>query len=114
MAGDVPLIPGFPPNYKETDIRFPPPSKAFVFIDERDDSIDDGLFWAIADSPRSWPNIAASWHSRGDVLSFGDAHAEHWRWREPTTLTATFPYGKVTSPVDRDWERVRSAYATKD
>jgi prepilin-type N-terminal cleavage/methylation domain-containing protein len=111
MGGDTVLIPAFPTNKKEPDIRFPPPSKAFVFIDERDDSIDDGYF-AITLSPPSWQNVPASWHNRGDVLSFADAHAEHWRWLENTTVAAKFPYGVLHTPVDRDFIRVQAAYAS--
>jgi prepilin-type N-terminal cleavage/methylation domain-containing protein len=111
MGGDIDLISGFPTNKKETDITRPPPSKALLFIDEREDSIDDGYF-AIQTNPRSWQNVPANWHSRGDVLSFGDAHAEHWRWLEATTIAAQFPYGAVRSPVDRDFERVAAAYAS--
>jgi prepilin-type N-terminal cleavage/methylation domain-containing protein len=111
MGGDIPLITGFPTNKKETDIRRPAPSKAMVFIDERDDSIDDGYF-AIQTNPRSWQNVPAAWHSRGEVLSFADAHAEHWRWLESTTITAKFPYGAVKSPIDRDFERIVAAYAS--
>jgi len=113
MGGDIALISDFPPNKKETDIRFPPPSKAFAFIDERNDSIDDG-YYAIALSPPSWQNVPASWHNRGVVLSFADAHAEHWRWLEATTVNAKFPYGAINTPVDRDFDRVHRAYASKD
>jgi len=82
-----------------------------VFIDEREDSLDDGYF-AIQTSPRSWQNCPAFWHAVGDVLSFADAHAEHWRWLEPTTPAAKFPYGVVKSPGDRDFDRVAAAYAS--
>ena len=111
MGGDTALITGYPPNLKESSIRYPPPAKAFVFIDEREDSLDDGYF-AIQTSPRSWQNCPAFWHAVGDVLSFADAHAEHWRWLEPTTPAATFPYGAVKSPLDRDFDRVAAAYAS--
>ena len=111
MAGDTALIAGYRPNLKESDIRHPPPAKAFLFIDEREDSVDDGYF-AIQTSPRSWQNCPAAWHTQGDVLSFADAHAEHWRWLEPTTPAAKFPFGVVKSPVDRDFDRVVAAYAS--
>lgn len=113
MGGDIGLIAGFPPNQKETDIRFPPPSLAFTFIDERNDSIDDG-YYAISLSPPSWQNVPAWWHDRGVVLSFADAHAEHWRWLEATTINARFPYGAINTPVDRDFDRVHQAYAYAD
>jgi prepilin-type processing-associated H-X9-DG protein len=111
MGCDMLLIPDYPPNKKEADIRYPPPSKAFVFMDEKADSIDDGVIWAISLSPPSWPDIPASLHNRGNVLSFADGHAERWRWLEGTTVVAKFPFGAVTSPVDRDFNRVRAAYA---
>ena len=111
MGGGTALIDGYPPNLKESDIRHPPPAKGFVFIDEREDSLDDGYF-AIQINPRSWQNCPAAWHNVGDVLSFADAHAEHWRWLEPTTPSAHFPYGVVKSPVDRDFDRVVAAYAS--
>jgi len=113
MAGDVILIPAIPPNKKETDIRYPQPSRAFVFIDERNDSIDEGLF-ALTLSPPSWQNLPANWHTVGDVLSFADAHAEHWRWYETTTVKGAFPFAPLTKPVDRDFSRVIGAYASKD
>jgi prepilin-type N-terminal cleavage/methylation domain-containing protein len=113
MGGDVAMIAAFPTNKRETDIRTPLPSRAFVFIDEREDSIDDGYF-AITVTPPSWQNVPAAWHSRGVVLSFADNHAEHWRWLEATTVTAKFPYGAIHKPTDRDFERVRAAYASKN
>jgi hypothetical protein len=113
MAGDRGLIPGFPPNLKETDILFPPSSKALLFIDERSDSIDDG-YYAISLTPASWQNVPAWWHNRGDVVSFADGHAEHWRWLEASTILARFPYGAVNTPVDRDFDRVHRAYASRE
>jgi len=113
MGGDFIGIPAIPPNQRESDIRFPPPSKAFVFIDERYDSIDDGLF---AMTAGSWQNLPASWHSIGDVLSFADAHAEYWKWHESTTVKVFTPpfFAPLTKPRDRDYDRVIGAYASKD
>ncbi len=105
-------IAAFPSNRKESDIKYPPASRAIVFLDEKDDSIDDGVMWAIKFSPNCWPNIPASWHNLGEVLSFADGHAEHWRWLENTTVVGKFPYAAVTTPVDRDFNRVVQAYAT--
>jgi len=111
MGGDFVGVPAFPPNQKESDIRFPPPSKAFVFLDERSDSIDDGLF---AMTAGTWQNLPANWHSVGDVLSFADAHAEYWKWKEITTVKGFFPFAQLTKPRDRDFERAMAAYASKD
>jgi|KBSSwiStaDraftv2_1062776.scaffolds.fasta_scaffold676041_2 prepilin-type N-terminal cleavage/methylation domain-containing protein/prepilin-type processing-associated H-X9-DG protein len=111
MGGNALTAAGFPPNQKESDIKRPTASKALTFIDERDDSIDDGLF-ALQTSPRSWQNCPAYRHQRGCNLSFADGHAEHWRWLEANTLTIIFPWGNVLSPVDRDFDRIAAAYAS--
>jgi prepilin-type N-terminal cleavage/methylation domain-containing protein/prepilin-type processing-associated H-X9-DG protein len=111
MGGNALTAAGFPPNQRESDIRRPTASKALTFIDERDDSLDDGLF-ALQTSPRSWQNCPAYRHQRGCVLSFADGHAERWRWLEANTFTTTFPWGAVLSPVDRDFDRIIAAYAS--
>jgi len=61
------------------------PEKIWVFIDEREDSINDGAFavdmtqhYAIVDFP-------ATYHNGSGGLSFADGHAEYHHWREPTT-----------------------------
>jgi prepilin-type N-terminal cleavage/methylation domain-containing protein/prepilin-type processing-associated H-X9-DG protein len=102
---------GYATNKKDQDIQHPGPSKAFTFIDEREDSIDDGYF-AITVAPRSWQNCPSGRHNHGCNLSFADAHAEYWKWVEPTTMTAVSPYGAVQTPTDRDFDRVLAAYAS--
>jgi prepilin-type N-terminal cleavage/methylation domain-containing protein len=112
MGGNFVGVPNLSPNLKESDIRYPPPSRAFLFIDEKSGSIDDGLFAMTL--PPQWQNAPASWHGAGDVLSFADAHAEHWRWLEATTIKADYYFSPTTSPKDRDFSRMIAAYATKD
>ena len=57
------------------------PSKVFTFLDEQEDSIDDGHFlvWPYPDD--RWVNMPADRHSRGVVLAFVDGHVERWGWR---------------------------------
>jgi hypothetical protein len=54
------------------------PSKAPVFIDEHEDSIDDAQFLV-------WPNPEDHWvsqlHTCNGVLSIADDHAEQWKWK---------------------------------
>jgi prepilin-type N-terminal cleavage/methylation domain-containing protein len=55
----------------------------FAFVCENEYSIDDGLFAFYPPGlPESsqWLNMPASRHSRGDVLSFTDGHADYWKW----------------------------------
>jgi prepilin-type N-terminal cleavage/methylation domain-containing protein/prepilin-type processing-associated H-X9-DG protein len=82
----------------------PPPSGAWVFIDEHELSIDDGCFkignpWALGGSGPNgsggsgpnksfWVDFRADRHNNGANLSFADGHVElhHWRFRHPTWL----------------------------
>src|SRR5262249_8381283 len=64
------------------DLQKMSPSNAYVFIDERDDSIDDGSFGM--DYLNDWiVNYPASYHVNSGGLSFADGHAEIHKWRTP-------------------------------
>jgi len=53
------------------------PSMALVFIDEKDDSIDDGEFLIQMTTLDTMANVPASYHSGGaGLVSFADGHAE--------------------------------------
>ena len=71
------------PIYRASGIVDPGPSRASVFLDEDEWSIQNG---ALGIEPRHtreavfW-NLPASRHQRGANLSFADGHAEFWRWR---------------------------------
>src|SRR5689334_20255267 len=103
----------YPINRKYTDIQHPPPAQAMVFIDENSMSIDDGYF-AIQIAERDWQNYPAAWHQNGVNLSFADGHAEHWHWLEAQTLKLKAFFTPALRPVDRDFQRMADAYATKD
>lgn len=69
--------------HKLSDITKISPSMTFVFIDERDDSIDDGEFlFYLAVS--QIPNFPAAYHAGSGGLSFADGHGEmhHYRTAE--------------------------------
>ncbi len=73
---------------KQTQIINPAPSKAFVFIDEREDSIDDGYFGVdmIDVGVRAkMANYPASYHNGAGGLSFADGHAEIRKWIDSRT-----------------------------
>jgi len=68
--------------HKTSDITGISPSMAFVFIDERDDSIDDGEFlFYLANN--EIPNFPATYHAGSGALSFADGHAEMHHFRTP-------------------------------
>jgi len=75
------------PNYKQfrktTEIINPSPSDELVFIDERDDSIDDGYF-AINMDQNEIVNYPASYHAGSGGATFADGHAVIHRWLSST------------------------------
>jgi prepilin-type N-terminal cleavage/methylation domain-containing protein/prepilin-type processing-associated H-X9-DG protein len=87
----------------------PPPSRAWVFIDEHQDSIGDGVFnianpWYAPESPNkySWvSSYPADRHSNGANLSFADGHVDSHRWRF-TRTSKTIPYPPVAATAGDD------------
>jgi prepilin-type N-terminal cleavage/methylation domain-containing protein/prepilin-type processing-associated H-X9-DG protein len=99
---DAGTLRGWDPNdfrsmpRKLSQILHPPPAGTFVFIDESEESIDDGL-WnnepsALAipgvpvlrpgESPK-WYNLPTDRHNQGASIGFADGHAEHHKWLWP-------------------------------
>jgi prepilin-type N-terminal cleavage/methylation domain-containing protein/prepilin-type processing-associated H-X9-DG protein len=77
---------------KSSDFIAPGPSQTFVFLDEREDSINDAMF--VVDM-RNYPNdpvdlvdSPASYHGGAGGLSFVDGHAELKKWRSEFVLKA--------------------------
>ena len=91
---------------KTSAMTDPAPSQASVFLDEKEESIDNN---AIGIWPRSvgsqgfWNVPASARHAGGAVISFGDGHAEFWRWRGQNILNAV-PFSSY--PNDPDWRRL--------
>lgn len=78
---------------KFTDLREPPPSGTFVFIDTHAEDIFDGTFGIFsADSywKDYWLDFPADRHQQGANLSFADGHVEHWRWKSPKVFQGVF------------------------
>jgi prepilin-type N-terminal cleavage/methylation domain-containing protein/prepilin-type processing-associated H-X9-DG protein len=88
-------------NYKVfrklSEMLRPGPSNTFVFLEEREDSINDGFFIVQMDG---YPNMAstvmvdypASYHGRSCDFAFADGHAEIHKWKDARTyppLTTT-------------------------
>jgi prepilin-type processing-associated H-X9-DG protein len=82
--------------HKMSDIRRPPPVGTFVFIDEQEDSIDDGAWNCepralvapgvpvlAAGAAPLWDSLPADRHHQGANVGFGDGHVEHHKWQWP-------------------------------
>jgi prepilin-type N-terminal cleavage/methylation domain-containing protein/prepilin-type processing-associated H-X9-DG protein len=101
-----------PAYVKTTAIHDPPPSQAFVFVDESMYTIDDGYF-AVLVKQDVWQNFPAARHGNSGSFSFADGHSEVWRWLEPTTAALKDPNGfTATFNGNRDLKKVRDGYIT--
>ena len=74
---------------KDTDMVDSGPSKSFVLLNEREDSINDGYF--VVDMA-GWPNNSqllvdypASYHNNVAGFSFADGHSEIHKWLDKRT-----------------------------
>ena len=67
------------------EVTAPGPSDAFVFIDERSDSIDDGYF-AVEMDTQELANVPAAYHNGACGFTFADGHAEIHKWRDSRTM----------------------------
>ncbi len=72
------------------DIVTPSPDKAFVFLDEHPDSINNGVFGVFMADPNQ-PQLNAildypgSYHNGGCLIGFADGHAETHIWLDART-----------------------------
>jgi prepilin-type processing-associated H-X9-DG protein len=96
---------------KSTEIINPPPTKAFVFIDEHEDSIDDATFVARIYFP-GWSSLPSSRHNGSGNLSFADGHAEIKKWLDSRTRKPVekkhFIYAPSPGNPDVAWLQERS------
>ncbi len=75
---------------KSTDFRVPGPSRTFVFLDEREDSINDGMFvvdmMVYPNTTETIVDFPASYHGGSGGFSFADGHSELKRFTSPKIL----------------------------
>lgn len=111
---------GWKTYLKMSDMTDPGPSSTWVFLDEREDSINDGYF--VVDMV-GYPNqggsfkivdYPASYHNRAGGFSFADGHSEIKRWTDARTIP-TLRKGQdlqlnIGSPNNKDvyWMQERS------
>ena len=84
---DVRIYGGYLPGIvmKDTELT-PNPSGIFVFLDENEDTIEDGVFLLYRDPADFWQNGPSHRHKRGANLSFADGHCERWQWKYPNGI----------------------------
>ncbi len=101
---------------KLNDFIDPGPAQTWLFMDQREDSINMGNYITVM---HGWPgqpkeyrfdlDFPASYHHRAGGFSFVDGHAEIHRWRDARTMpplrkgsNALFKLGLVPSPNNPD------------
>ena len=113
--------------HKTSQIRRPGPTKALVFIDEHEKSIQQSAFginapdqwWLFGTSKFTWISFPATRHNNGCTFSFADGHAETWRWREPNTMLISSKNAWIvlqpgaSASMDRDIDRLFQAVPEK-
>lgn len=92
-------------------IRNPAPSKALVFVDEHQGSIENARFVVSQPGEWHWVDFPATRHNNGAILTFADGHAEFWRWLEANTLEVSKRSGWINGipgvpGKDRDLRRI--------
>jgi prepilin-type N-terminal cleavage/methylation domain-containing protein/prepilin-type processing-associated H-X9-DG protein len=85
-------------NYKMPDMQNPGPADTWVFIDERQDSINDG--WFAVDmvnqgGQAQWVDLPASYHNRSGTLAFADGHGQIRKWIDPRTYPPVVSGAKI-------------------
>jgi prepilin-type N-terminal cleavage/methylation domain-containing protein/prepilin-type processing-associated H-X9-DG protein len=84
------------------------PTKMFVFIDEREETVDDGYFLVGLADNKTWGNLPAVYHNGAGGLGFADGHAEIRKWRDPQTLRKGAD-GPRVAPNDVPWIQERTS-----
>jgi prepilin-type N-terminal cleavage/methylation domain-containing protein len=90
-VGGAPLYEGWKTYRKTSDMLDPGPAHTLVFLDEREDSINDGYFvidmGGYPGQPPSWQIVdyPACYHCGAGGFSFADGHSEIKKWRDPRT-----------------------------
>jgi prepilin-type N-terminal cleavage/methylation domain-containing protein/prepilin-type processing-associated H-X9-DG protein len=82
-------------------------SSIFLYLDEVEGGIDDGLFGIVVTGSQ-WINMPADRHNQGAILCFCDGHVERWKWKYPKIWQ--YPGSPTANPLDlQDLQRLQAA-----
>ncbi len=79
----------YAPATKLVQVKYP--AIMTVFLDEREDSINDGWFATNPDSPYNIIDFPAAYHGSACGFSFADGHSEIKKWRDPRIMPPLKP-----------------------
>ena len=83
---------GWKKFFQLDDFNNPGPASVFVFLDEREDSINDGTFvvamtgWPRSPRANRIIDYPASYHNRAGGFSYADGHSEIKKWLDARTM----------------------------
>ncbi len=83
------------------------PSQVFAFLDENENTIEDGVYLLFLNPAETWQNAPSDRHDQGMNLSFTDGHCEHWHWRCPKAMSGK----RETYSSDDDLQDLRRLQA---
>jgi prepilin-type N-terminal cleavage/methylation domain-containing protein len=89
---------------RDSELNAATPATLFVIADEHEVTIDDSFFLVSMNDSEIFRNYPATRHDRGYVLSFADAHVEHYKIRDPSSRG---PGLGSYSPTNSDWARLK-------
>ena len=82
-------------------------SSIFLFLDESEGGIDDGLFGTLV-TGAEWINMPSDRHNHAANLCFCDGHVERWKWKYPKIWQ--YPGSPTVNDLDlEDLERLQAA-----
>lgn len=98
----------------------PSPSECLVFVDEREESVNDACFLISMDgydpvqaARTTMVDFPAMRHDGGATMSFADGHVESWRWLDARTRPGLRPGQNlplnVNQPNNPDVQRIQRA-----
>jgi len=90
-----PTVSGYYTYPKASSIKSP--VLTFVFLDEREDSINDGTFFTSVDNPNTITDVPASYHNGAAGFSFADGHSEIHKWSSGKLKVAIQQSGPINN-----------------
>ena len=117
----TPANPMFPPDWgsavdqlhlvksKLSELVLPPPSSVFVFMEQHEQSIEDG--YMRVENPKygpwnSWWDLPSDRHNRVGNVSFADHHVEQVKWKYPKKFIT---YAQSVASASEDQQDFRRA-----
>lgn len=84
------------------------PALTFAFLDENQNTIEDGVYLLFRAPDETWQNAPSDRHNQGMNLSFCDGHCEYWKWRCPKQMQG-LGEGVVNNDDLEDLRRLQAA-----